>query len=118
MKNKELGLPYSEDGMEKVLVAFDVDGTLVGEGDNRLNRFDKEVLDKYFTPNAVSQLKAEILKEIIGEDTPTPVKSKHDHCAFCGELNTHSVSCLVQIENDLKAKQRAKLSELFNVKEK
>lgn len=36
MKNKELGLPYSEDGMEKVLVAFDVDGTLVGEGDTPL----------------------------------------------------------------------------------
>lgn len=33
MKNKELGLPYSENGMEKVLVAFDVDGTLIGEGD-------------------------------------------------------------------------------------
>jgi phosphoglycolate phosphatase-like HAD superfamily hydrolase len=32
MKNKELGLPYSEDGMEKVLVAFDVDGTLI-DGD-------------------------------------------------------------------------------------
>jgi phosphoglycolate phosphatase-like HAD superfamily hydrolase len=29
MKNKELGLPYSEDGMEKILVAFDVDGTLI-----------------------------------------------------------------------------------------
>lgn len=29
MKNKELGLPYSEDGMEKVLVAFDVDGTII-----------------------------------------------------------------------------------------
>lgn len=31
-KNKELGLPYGL-GMEKVLVVFDVDGTLVGEGD-------------------------------------------------------------------------------------
>lgn len=30
--NKDLGLPYG-DGMEKVLVAFDVDGTLIGEGD-------------------------------------------------------------------------------------
>jgi hydroxymethylpyrimidine pyrophosphatase-like HAD family hydrolase len=30
MKNKELGLPHSVDGkMEKVLIAFDVDGTLV-----------------------------------------------------------------------------------------
>jgi phosphoglycolate phosphatase-like HAD superfamily hydrolase len=37
MKNKELGLPHSEDGkMEKVLVVFDVDGTLVGEGDKAL----------------------------------------------------------------------------------
>lgn len=33
MKNKELGLPYSEDGMEKVAICFDVDGTLIdGEG--------------------------------------------------------------------------------------
>lgn len=29
-KNEELGLPFGE-GMEKVLVAFDVDGTLVNE---------------------------------------------------------------------------------------
>lgn len=29
MKNKELGLPYSENGMEKILVAFDVDGTII-----------------------------------------------------------------------------------------
>lgn len=34
MKNKELGLPYDEDGkMEKVAICFDVDGTLIdGEG--------------------------------------------------------------------------------------
>ena len=31
MKNKELGLPYSEDGMEKVAFCFDVDGTLIDE---------------------------------------------------------------------------------------
>lgn len=31
MKNKELGLPYSEDGMEKVAICFDVDGTLIDE---------------------------------------------------------------------------------------
>lgn len=30
--NKDLGLPYG-DGMERVAVCFDVDGTLVGEGD-------------------------------------------------------------------------------------
>ncbi len=32
MKNKELGLPFSENGMEKVAFAFDVDGTLA-DGD-------------------------------------------------------------------------------------
>lgn len=32
MKNAELGLPFGE-RMDKVLVAFDVDGTLIGEGD-------------------------------------------------------------------------------------
>lgn len=31
-KNKKLGLPYG-DGMERTLIAFDVDGTLVGEGE-------------------------------------------------------------------------------------
>lgn len=31
MKNKELGLPYSDSGMEKVLVIFDVDGTLISD---------------------------------------------------------------------------------------
>lgn len=36
MKNKELGLPYSEDGMEKTLVAFDVDGTLI-DGDDEVH---------------------------------------------------------------------------------
>ena len=30
MKNKELGLPYGE-GMEKVAICFDVDGTLIDE---------------------------------------------------------------------------------------
>ena len=30
--NKDLGLPYG-DGMERVAICFDVDGTLVGEGD-------------------------------------------------------------------------------------
>lgn len=30
MKNKELGLPYG-DGMEKVAICFDVDGTLIDE---------------------------------------------------------------------------------------
>ena len=34
-KNEELGLPFG-DGMEKVLVAFDVDGTLVGENNKPL----------------------------------------------------------------------------------
>lgn len=34
-KNEELGLPFGN-GMEKVLVAFDVDGTLIGEGDTPL----------------------------------------------------------------------------------
>lgn len=29
--NKDLGLPFGE-GMERTLVAFDVDGTLIGEG--------------------------------------------------------------------------------------
>jgi len=31
MKNKELGLPYSEEGMQKVAICFDVDGTLIDE---------------------------------------------------------------------------------------
>lgn len=32
--NKKLGLPYSEDGMEKIAICFDVDGTLI-DGDKK-----------------------------------------------------------------------------------
>lgn len=32
--NKKLGLPYSDDGMERIAICFDVDGTLI-DGDKK-----------------------------------------------------------------------------------
>lgn len=47
MKNKELGLPYDIDGkMEKVLVVFDVDGTLIN---NEATYMVTLTLLEYFT---------------------------------------------------------------------
>ena len=43
--NKDLGLPFGA-GMEKVLVAFDVDGTLIGKGDIPL--FTMNILEAFW----------------------------------------------------------------------
>lgn len=45
--NKDLGLPYGE-GMDRTLVAFDVDGTLIGEG-ARLHANMLQILVSFLT---------------------------------------------------------------------